>query len=304
VTPGPRAADAVAAFLIYIDGERHLSARTVAAYRFEVERLLTWTGGGSRRAVGDATLTRAALEGAQARLARMRLAPASQARATSAWRTFTRFLARRGYLKEDPGRALLRPRRPVRLPRTLPETPLGAALDRLPRATPADRRDRALLELLYSSGLRVGEAVGLDLSRLDSGERTVRVRGKGDKERVVPVGRQALEALAAMVADRVGAGARGRGDEPLFQNAAGGRLTARSVQRIVAARLAGVGPGVAATPHALRHSFASHLLDRGAELRAIQELLGHASLASTQVYTRVSPARLRRAYAQAHPRAD
>jgi integrase/recombinase XerC len=250
----------------------------------------------------------------------MRLAAASQARATSAWRTFTRFLVRRGYLREDPGRALLRPRRPARLPRTLAESPLGAALDRLPCATPADRRDRALLELLYSSGLRVGEAAQLRLGQLDRAERTVRVCGKGDKERVVPVGRRALEAIAAMLGDRAGdgggrrrggpagAGAGGRGggggDAPLFRNAAGGRLTARSMQRIVAARLAGLGPGAGATPHALRHSFASHLLDRGAELRAIQELLGHASLASTQVYTRVSPARLRRAYAQAHPRAD
>jgi integrase/recombinase XerC len=331
VASRPSRADAVAAFLVYLDGERHLSARTVTAYRFEVERLLAWVGTGPRRPVSGATLTRAALEGAQARLARMRLAPASQARATSAWRTFTRFLARRGYLEEDPGRSLLRPRRPARLPRTLAEDLLGTALDRLPDATAADRRDRALLELLYSSGLRVSEAVGLQLSHLDVAGRTVRVRGKGDKERIVPAGRRALEAIAAMVADRSRGGARtgggmagrgrgagggkaggarkaaGRGhggDEPLFQNAAGGRLTARSVQRIVAARLAGVGPGAVATPHALRHSFASHLLDRGAELRAIQELLGHASLASTQVYTRVSPARLRRAYAQAHPRAD
>jgi integrase/recombinase XerC len=294
----------VGAFLVYLAGERHLSPRTVSAYRFEVERLLAWIGAGGGRKLSGAAFTREALELAQARLARMRLAPASQARATSAWRTFSRFLSRRGYLREDAARALLPPRRPARLPRTLSAEPLGELLDRLPRATPAERRDRAVLELLYSSGLRVGEATSLQLSHLDAAARTVRVRGKGDKERVVPVGRRALEALAAMLADRAGLPRRQRGDEPLFQNQRGGRLTARSVQRMVAVRLAGVMPGVAATPHALRHSFASHLLDRGAELRAIQELLGHASLSSTQVYTRVSPARLKRAYAQAHPRAD
>lgn len=296
--------DPLDAFVTHLAGERHLSPRTVEAYRFEVDRLLRWIA--PRGAVSAAVFTRDHLERAQGNLAKLKLAPASQARATSAWRTFTRFLARRGYLDHDPGRALLPPRLPVRLPRTLAEEPLAAALDALPAKTAAERRDRALVELLYSSGLRVSEAVSLDLSRLDFGERTVRVRGKGNKERIVPVGKGALEAVRAMLADRAGGARRARrtGDEPLFQNARGGRLTARSVQRMVAARLAGVAAGMGVTPHALRHSFATHLLDRGAELRAIQELLGHASLTSTQVYTRVSPTRLVRAYAQAHPRAD
>jgi len=296
--------DPLDAFVTHLAGERHLSPRTVEAYRFEVGRLLRWIA--PRGTVTAAAFTRDHLERAQGNLAKLKLAPASQARATSAWRTFTRFLARRGFLDHDPGRALLPPRLPVRLPRTLAEEPLGGALDALPRKTAAERRDRALLELLYSSGLRVSEAVSLDLSRLDFGERTVRVRGKGNKERIVPVGKSALEALRAMLADREGGGRRARrtGDEPLFQNAHGGRLTARSVQRMVAVRLAGVASGMGVTPHALRHSFATHLLDRGAELRAIQELLGHASLTSTQVYTRVSSTRLVRAYAQAHPRAD
>jgi integrase/recombinase XerC len=296
--------DPLQAFLTHLAGERHLSPRTVEAYRFEVDRLIRWIA--PRGPLTPTAFTRESLDRAQANLAKIRLAPASQARATSAWRTFTRFLARRGYLADDPGRTLLPPRLPVRLPRTLPEEPLGGALDTLPRGNAAERRDRAILELLYSSGLRVSEAVSLDRARLDMDERAVRVRGKGNKERIVPVGKRALEAIRDMLGDRsAGAGAKaGRDAEPLFVNGRGGRLTTRSVQRMVAVRLAGASKGVGVTPHALRHSFATHLLDRGAELHAIQELLGHASLASTQVYTRVSPSRLLRAYAQAHPRAD
>jgi site-specific recombinase XerD len=297
--------DPLQAFLTHLAGERHLSPRTVEAYRFEVERLMRWIA--PKGGLAPSCFTRESLDRAQGNLAKLRLAPASQARATSAWRTFTRFLARRGYLKDDPGRTLLPPRLPVRLPRTLPEEPLGGALDTLPRAHEAERRDRALLELLYSSGLRVSEAVSLDRGHLDMDGRLVRVRGKGNKERIVPVGKRALAAITDMLADRTagpGVAPRGRAGEPLFQNARGGRLTTRSVQRMVAVRLAGASKGVGVTPHALRHSFATHLLDRGAELRAIPELLGHASLASTQVYTRVTASRLLRAYAQAHPRAD
>jgi len=318
--------DPRAAFIGYLAGERHMSPRTIEAYGLEIDRLLRWIA--PKGGVSAASFTRESLERAQGNLARLRLAPASQARATSAWRTFTRFLSRSAYLAEDPGRGLLPPRLPVRLPRTLPEEPLGGALDLLPRGTAAERRDRAMLELLYSCGLRVSEAVSLDRGRLDLEGRTVRVRGKGNKERIVPVGKRAADAIRDMLGDRkaadrkagdrkagawaaANAGARaaagsnaGANTEPVFQNARGGRLTTRSVQRMVATRLAGVSKGVGVTPHALRHSFATHLLDRGAEMRAIQELLGHASLSSTQIYTRVTPARLLRAYAQAHPRAD
>jgi site-specific recombinase XerD len=327
------ARDPLPAFLSYLAGERHLSPRTVAAYRFEAERLLAWLAEGDvpRRRRGAAGFAerrfeRDHLERAQAKLGRLRLAPASQARATSAWRTFVRFLAREGWVAKDASRALIPPRRAARLPRTLPAERLLGALDALPAGTAADRRDRALLECVYSCGLRVSEAVGLDVADLDARERLVRVRGKGAKERLVPIGRTALGAIEAMLGDRahgvrpVGRGRAG-GDragsgleairgrrkvrgEAIFQNGRGGRLTARSAQRIVRARLGGVAPDGRVTPHALRHSFATHLLDRGAELRAIQELLGHASLASTQVYTKVTPARLRRVHAQAHPRAD
>jgi site-specific recombinase XerD len=229
-------------------------------------------------------------------------------------------------LAADPARALAFPRLPRRLPRTLPKLDLGAALDRLAAANDAHApRDLALLEMTYSAGLRLSELVGLHRGDLDRGARLLRVRGKGRKERVTPVGERALAALDRYLAsENRSAGPR---DEPLFlgralaarapgeaRAARAGAdagatvrsrkpLSPRTVQRIVRARLAQVAGGLGVTPHALRHSFASHLLDAGADLRAIQELLGHASLASTQVYTHVSRARLQKAYAQAHPRA-
>jgi integrase/recombinase XerC len=168
----------------------------------------------------------------------------------------------------------------VRLPRTLAEAPLGSALDALPRAHAAERRDRAILELLYSSGLRVSEAVSLDRAHLDVGGRLVRVRGKGNKERIVPVGKRALEAIHDMLNDRTanprGVSAGARAAEPLFQNGRGGRLTSRSVQRMVAVRLFGVEAWASRrTPSATRSP--PRLLDHGAELRAIQELLGRVA---------------------------
>jgi integrase/recombinase XerC len=166
---------------------------------------------------------------------------------------------------------------------------------------PASLRDRALLELAYSSGLRLSELVGLNRGDVDRAGGLLRVRGKGRRERVVPAGRGALAAL-----ERYLTGAErgtGRADEPVFVNARRLRLSGRTVQRVVRRRLGEVAGGIGVTPHALRHSFASHLLDNGADLRAIQELLGHRSLTSTQVYTHVSGSRLRKAYQQAHPRA-
>jgi integrase/recombinase XerC len=208
---------------------------------------------------------------------------------------------RRGLLAADPARALPFPRRPHRLPRTLPRIDLNDALDRLAGADdPQAARDRALLEMTYSAGLRLSELVGLDFGDLDRTGGLLRVRGKGRRERIAPVGARALVALDAYL--QVEQRTSGAPGTPLFAGRKG-RLSGRTVQRAVRRRLAGVAAGLGVTPHALRHSFASHLLDAGADLRAIQELLGHRSLASTQVYTHVTRARLQTAYAQAHPRA-
>ena len=231
-----------------------------------------------------------------------RLAPASVARALAAWRSFSRYCVRRGILAADPSASLPFPRLPRRLPRTLPAEALNAALDRIVGDGTAPR-DRALLELAYSSGLRLSELVGVNLSDLDRGAHVVRVRGKGRRERIVPVGDTALAAIHRYLeATREARGAGSPGDAPLFLGPRG-RLSGRTVQRVVRLRLAEVAVGLGVTPHTLRHSFASHLLDRGADLRAIQELLGHRSLGTTQIYTHVSRGRVRKAYAQAHPRA-
>ncbi len=298
----------LADFLRHLEGARRLSPRTVAAYRFEVGRLLDALAGRPGGDVEAARFTAPALAAVLAGLAREGLAASSQARAVAAWRTFSRHAFEQGAIPADVARALPLPRRPRRLPRTLASAPLNQALGALPAATPAQRRERALLELLYGSGLRLSEAIGLDLGDVDFGQRTLRVVGKGDRERIVPFGAHARVALLAMLRDRQGQPRRGGrgappGDEPLFLGPGGRRLSPRTVQRAVASALGAIAQATGVSPHALRHSFASHLLDAGAELRAIQELLGHASLGSTQIYTQVNPRRLRRAYEKAHPRA-
>ena len=308
--------DALERFLSELQATRRASPHTLAAYRRDLTRVLDLAAGAGK-AVAVGAWDRALLERAVRELHREGLAAASSARALAAWRSFGRFLVRRGLLATDPARALAFPRLPRRLPRTLPRADLGTALDRLAAAKdPYAARDAALLEMTYSAGLRLSELVGLHRGDLDRGARLLRVRGKGRKERVSPVGERALAALDRYLASE--GRQAGPRDEPLFAGRARARvpvadrgapaqarapLSPRTVQRIVRARLAQMAGGLGVTPHALRHSFASHLLDAGADLRAIQELLGHASLASTQVYTHVSRARLQKAYAQAHPRA-
>jgi integrase/recombinase XerC len=189
------------------------------------------------------------------------------------------------------------PRPPRRLPTFVPKDESKTLLVRAPAESEAGLRDHALLELLYATGIRVSECCGLDASDVDRGQGTVRVLGKGGRERVVPVGDVALAALDAYHA------ARGAGDGPLFTNQRGGRLTVRSAHRIVGARAREAGTGRRVTPHTMRHTFATHMLGEGADLRLIQELLGHRRLSTTQRYTHVSPEHLMRVYDAAHPRA-
>lgn len=298
--------EALEAFLAEMESARRASPHTIAAYRRDLTRVMDLAVG-EGRAVPASAWDGPLLERAMRDLFRTGHSATSAARALAAWRSFGRFCVRRGLLPTDPARGLPFPRLPRRLPRTLPRIDLNAGLDALARATdPAAGRDLAVLELAYSSGLRLSELVGLRRGDLDRGARLVRVRGKGRKERLVPVGDRAMAALDRHLAAT--GRTEGPRDEPLFAGraragAAPVPLSPRTVQRAVARRLAQVAGGLGVTPHALRHSFASHLLDAGADLRAIQELLGHASLASTQVYTHVSRARLQQAYEQAHPRA-
>lgn len=228
----------------------------------------------------------------------------TQARALSAMRTFFRFLRLTGRLAQDPTAALRSPKVGRRLPTVLSVRETAEGLERPPADSALGLRDRALLEILYGSGLRVSEAAGLTLDALDTERREVRVMGKGRRERIVPLGGAAARALDRYLAhgrpELLRAG-RGRADAPyVFVNRFGGRLGARGIRRRVVAWLGREATAVG--PHTLRHAFATHLLEGGADLRAVQELLGHASLSTTQIYTHVSRARLKTVHAKAHPR--
>lgn len=220
------------------------------------------------------------------------------ARKLSALRTFFRYLVREGILDSNPGELVATPRQEKYLPKTLSVDEVFSLMEKGSANDLLSCRDRAIVELLYSSGLRIGELAALDVGNIDWGEGLVRVTGKGNKQRLVPVGRKAREAVQHYL------DLRGLPDDrqPLFLNYRGGRLSARSMERHFKRQLLQAGIIKEATPHALRHSFATHLLDGGADLRAIQELLGHASLSTTQKYTQVSLDRLMEVYDHAHPR--
>jgi len=290
-----RREDTLAAWEAHLRVERHASPHTLRAYLSDVRQLLAFAQCGAAD-VEPSTIRHwlRTLDGEAERT--------SIARKLAAVRAFFRFLLDTKRLARDPAAA-------IGTPKTVRKLPAHLTLDDVDRllvTPPADRllglRDRAFLELLYSSGLRVGELVGLDWEDVDEESASVRVLGKGRKERVVPVGRPALRALAAYAAALVEAGRACR-PGPIFRNARGGRLTSRSVARLMERWVLASGTATKATPHALRHTFATHLLGAGADLRAIQELLGHASLSTTQRYTHVDLRRLMEAYDRAHPRA-
>ena len=286
--------DPVSAFLEHLAVERGASPNTLRAYAVDRHEFAAFLGReGAAPATADAHLVRAYL----AWLHQRRLAKTSIARKLASVRSCFKFLARRGVVERNPARQVRSPRPPRKLPSFLPKDESKDLLDRPLERSEAGRRDRALLELLYATGIRVAECCGLDGDDLDRSLGTVRVLGKGDKERVVPVGDTALHALDEYLARRRAAGGA------LFRNGRGGRLTPRSVQRLVGrhARLSGIDRRV--TPHTLRHTFATHMLGEGADLRLIQELLGHSRLSTTQRYTHVSPEHLMKVYDAAHPRA-
>jgi len=228
----------------------------------------------------------------------------SVGRKLSAAKGFFRYLLRRGVITRDPTAGIGTPKKEQQLPVHLTVDDTFRLLEAPPKDTPAGLRDRALLEVLYSCGLRVSEVVGLDWADIDGSLELVRVRGKGGKERLVPVGQKALKALA-VYRQRLGdlCPRRLRNEKAVYLNRRGGRLTTRSVARMVEQYIMATGLATKVSPHALRHSFATHLLNAGADLRAIQELLGHASLSTTQKYTHVNLDQLMSVYDKAHPRA-
>jgi tyrosine recombinase XerC len=294
----------VAAFVDFLALNRNASAHTVAAYRRDILQYLDSVGRLRGRSVDklqpsdlDLTSVRAFL----GELHKQGQARASAARKLSALRAFGRYLRRERLVETEPAALAAAPKREQRMPAHLSVDEMTRLLEMPDCSTALGRRDRAILELFYASGLRLSELVGLDLEDLNLSARMVRVMGKGRKERLVPFNTAARDAIAAWLKDRA-ALLRGSGD-PLFLNARGSRLTGRSVQRLVARYVSGCSTRFGISPHALRHSFATHLLQYGADLRAIQELLGHVQLSTTQRYTHVNLAQLQEAYRRAHPRA-
>ncbi|MFM8998950.1 MAG: site-specific tyrosine recombinase XerD [Actinomycetota bacterium] len=295
-------------FLDHLTVERGLSTNTVAAYRRDLTRYAAHLG---RRHVTDAA--RASERDVTAFVAGLASSThgdegrpyraTSVVRHLSAIRSFHRFLVREGLARTDPSTTTARPRLPRALPKPLPLDDVLRLLDAPPSATTSGIRDRAVLETLYGAGLRVSELAGLDVDDVDLETGSLRVLGKGGKEREVPLGRHAVRAVRAYLTrarpELVGPRTRGA----LFLNLRGGRLTRQGIAGILAAAVARAGLRARVSPHTLRHSFATHLLEGGADVRVVQELLGHASVGTTQVYTLVTQEHLREAYYAAHPRA-
>jgi integrase/recombinase XerC len=302
-------------FIEFFRLNRNASAHTVRAYESDLSQLVAHVAqerGIKRAEVTPAHLDRDAIRSFLAVLYKSGRTRASAARKLAAIRTFLKYLRREDLIDDDPGALVATPKREVRMPAHLSEKEMDTLLTAPDAGLPLGRRDRAILELFYASGLRLSELVGIDADDVDLASRRVRVLGKGGKERIVPfnqsTGRAVREYLKdrhdlmrAAQTDRRRTGSR-RGD-PLFVNYRGGRLTVRSVDRLVRRYVAATSARTGISPHALRHSFATHLLQRGADLRAIQELLGHARLSTTQRYTHVNAAQLLASYMKTHPRA-
>lgn len=323
--------DLIRSFTEYLRLNRNASPHTVEAYRTDLVQFVDFLAAMSGRRASDVEpqeIQRTTIRAFLVDLFRAKRSRASAARKLAAIRSFVRYLRREGHVSHDPGLLVATPRREVKIPAHLAVDEMARLLETPDIGSPLGRRDRAILELLYASGLRRSELVGLDLEDVNLGSRLVRVWGKGGKPRMVPFNTSAAKAIRAYLGDRealrtagppversrgrtaVRPGSAGRErsrsgerDEPLFVNYRGGRLSARSVHRLVRRYVAECSSRFGISPHAIRHSFATHLLERGADLRAIQELLGHVRLSTTQRYTHVDAAHLLEVYRRAHPRA-
>ncbi len=295
----------LADFLTHLGLEKNSSAQTVKSYREDLTQALGFLRDQLKKSsVEPRDWTTRTLRSFVAWLHEQGYAKTTIARRLAAVRSFGKFLCRQGVLKSNPAEALRGPRQDKKLPHFLTVADVRKLLAAPPDGLPLGRRDRAILETLYSAGLRVSELVGLNVADVDLSDGVCVVRGKGKKERLALLGGPAKQALTAWLADRAALLAERRRESPaVFVNKAGGRLTTRSVGRLMAKYLRQAGLDPRTTPHTLRHSFATHMLDAGADIRGVQELLGHKSLSTTQVYTHVTTARLRQSYHKAHPRA-
>ncbi len=293
----------VADFLRFLRLNRNVSAHTVRAYENDVSQFVEHTAaeaGVRRNQLAPEALTRAAIRSFLAAAHAQGISRASAARKLAAVRTFLRYLRREGALEDDPGALVPTPKREVRIPAHLSETEVTALLEAASGTDVLGRRDRAILELFYASGLRLSELTGLDLDDVNGSTRMARVLGKGGKQRLVPFNTSTATAIRAYLKARP---ELPKPCDALFINYRGTRLSTRGVDRIVRRYVIASSSRLGISPHALRHTFATHLLQRGADLRAIQELLGHARLGTTERYTHVNAAQLLDVYKRTHPRA-
>jgi integrase/recombinase XerC len=302
--------DLINRYANYLRYERNASPHTIRNYESDLVQFRDYLRGGDPAVTVDIrTVDALRIRGFLALLYEREKKKASIARKLAAVRAFYKFLAREKVIEANPAATVSTPKLERKLPRIMTEEEMNTFLDRMAKAVetgePVMRRDRAMLELLYASGLRVSELVGLDLRSVSFGDGMLLVRGKGRKERIVPFGSKAGQALNEYlpVREKILLESKKRGQAALFLNARGERLTTRSVDRLVKKYVSRLGPHVKVSPHSLRHAFASHLLTEGADLRAIQEMLGHRSLSTTQRYTQVSIKQLIDVYDKTHPKA-
>ena len=315
--------DHLKAFLAYLKLNRHVSPHTVRAYESDVSQYLAFVAGETGKkmsALGPADLDLDSVRLHIAELNKADKARSTVARKLSGLRTFIKYLRREEIIEHDPAAMAVAPKRDQTIPTHLSEPEIARLIETPDTGDALGRRDRAILELFYASGLRLSELVAIDLEDLNLSDRMVRVMGKGGKERILPFNQSTVSALKAWMKDRAAIVAARlprriarssktsrpqdlKTSDPLFVNYRGTRLTGRSVDRLLRRYVAQCSTRMGVSPHALRHSFATHLLQRGADLRAIQELLGHARLSTTQRYTHVNAAQLIDVYRKSHPRA-
>ncbi|HVR43110.1 MAG TPA: tyrosine recombinase XerC [Thermoanaerobaculia bacterium] len=295
-------------FLDHLTYERNVSIHTIEAYRADLGGFFGFLCNDYLSITFDlldpSAIDHLAIRSWLAHEQRRRISRSSIARRLSALRTFFRFLVREGVVDANPARGVATPKREKHLPSVLQPADVAILLEQPDAGSPLGLRDRAWLELLYAAGIRVSELVGLDLDHVELRPRLLRVRGKGSRERIVPFGRKAEQAVRLWLeARRAIVGDAEAEEQPLFVNHRGTRITTRSIRRLLAGHVRDAALRAGTSPHTLRHSFATHLLNAGADLRAIQELLGHVSLSTTQKYTHLTDSRLIEVYRKSHPRA-
>jgi tyrosine recombinase XerC len=287
-------------YLGHLTNERNASPQTVRAYASDLARYLEWAERAGTDPLGaDPRIVRRYL----AELDAARYSRRTIARRLSAVRSFFGYLNREGLVSHDPASVVATPKQPARLPRLVPTQLLERLLDAPDRDTPSGMRDRAILELLYASGARVSEVSGLDLRDIDLAQGQITVTGKGDKQRIIPIHREAAARVRAYLASGRPALKPGVAETAVFINRNGGRLTDGGIRRMLGRHLQALGESSGVTPHAFRHTFATHLLEAGADLRTVQDLLGHVALSTTQIYTHLGVQRLQSVHRDSHPRA-